>query len=254
MDANVDPAAAAVAKDAELQLRLPSVRGISSPQYAKHFTLGRFERGSYHTLDYEGDPRFSSWPVTLQLEPGRYQLTTGNRQSDGSVLSTIEEFTLEAGVPFERTLHIRDNVTKPEVLAEIDEDLLPLSGALYYILLWIESGSEPVSHALLDMAAERSAYDALPVRFLLAGDGRMREEALQRIAGSALPVDAVVVEDGARELYDELVEELQLPEGMQLPLIVVADAEGRVTFVARGYTVGVGTQILRVLERMRLHP
>jgi hypothetical protein len=67
-------------------------------------------------------------------------------------------------------------------------------------------------------------------------------------------VDAVVVEDGARELYDELVEELQLPEGMQLPLIVVADAEGRVTFVARGYTVGVGTQILRVLERMRLHP
>jgi hypothetical protein len=39
---------------------------------------------------------------------------------------------------------------------------------------------------------------------------------------------------------------------MKLPLIVVCDAAGGVVFVSRGYSTGVGDQILHMLERMRL--
>lgn len=237
---------------ARLVLRLPAVRTILSPLYARHFTLARFQDGRYHTLDFEGDASFTVWPVTLHLEPGRYMLVTGNRQPDGSVLSSIEEFMLDADTIQERMLHIRDNSTRPEILGEIDEDLLPQDGARFYVLLWIEEGTEPVSHALLDIAAERGTFEGLPVRFLLAGDGHMTPDTLRRRAQNALPGGSVIDNAGALELREEVTEELRLPEGMQLPLIVVCDAEGEVTFVARGYTVGVGTQILRILERMSL--
>jgi transglutaminase-like putative cysteine protease len=251
-DALLSAAAGSAEKNARLVLRLPAVRTILSPQYARHFTLARFQDGRYHTLDFEGDARFTAWPVSLDLEPGRYMLVTGNRQPDGSVLSSTEEFTLDSGAVEERILHIRDNSTRPEILAEIDEDLLPRDEALFYVLLWIEEGTEPVSHALRDIAAERRSFEGLPVRFLLAGDGRMSEADLHRTADAYLPAGAIVDATGAGELLEEVRDELRLPMSTQLPLLVVCNAEGEVTFVARGYSVGVGTQILRILERMSI--
>lgn len=250
-DADLGDGAMTGEENAVLKIELPEARSVVSPQYARHFTLARFASGRYLTLDFEGDPRFARWPVTLALEPGRYMLVTGNRQPDGSVLSSIEEFMLAAGTTEKRVLHIRDNSTRPEVLAEIDEDLLP-QDAQYAVLLWIEEGTEPVSHALRDIAAERRALEGLPVRFLLAGDGRMTQDALSRIAREYLPEGSVVDASGAEELREEVRDELRLPEGQPLPLLVVSDAEGAVTFVARGYTVGIGTQILRIIERMSL--
>ena len=250
-DAALDEEEDVLENSATLVLTLPVARSILSPQYARHFTLARFDDGRYHTLDFEGDARFSQWPVHLQLAPGRYQLVTGNRQPDGSVLSSIEEFMLHADTTQERVLHIRDNSTRPDVLAEIDEDLLP-KDARYVVLLWMEEGTEPVSHALRDIASERRALEGLPVRFLLAGDGRMTRDALVRTAGEYLPGGAVVDATGAAELLEDVRDELRLPQHTHLPLLVVCNADGEVTFVARGYTVGIGTQILRILERMSL--
>ncbi|MFZ1731443.1 MAG: transglutaminase domain-containing protein [Bacteroidota bacterium] len=236
----------------ELLLQIPSHQHTQTPEYARHFTLARLDNGTYHTLDYEANALFDQWPVRLKLRPGDYLLTNGNRQPDGSVLATMDFFTLDSGEHAEHEIHIRDDDDLPVVLSEIDTSLLPEDGAKAYVLMWIERGTEPVSHALLDIAEKRTALASQPAAFLLAGNGSMDEEELRRVAQQSLPPRVSVAADGSPALLNNIKDRLELPEGMQLPLIVVCDARGSVTFVSRGYSIGVGAQILRILERMRL--
>jgi hypothetical protein len=251
-NAALDDAVAAPARNAELLLRIPAAQHLQLPRYAIHFTLARFENGRYETLDHEDDPVFERWPVRLPLQPGRYMLTTGNRQPDGSVLASMEFFTLDSGCIAERELHVRSDEDTPAVLGNIDPSLLPATGAKAFVLVWIERGTEPVSHAMLDVAAARAELAEQPAMLLLAGTGGMRDDELKEIARRSLPPNVLTAAEGAPALRANIIERLQLPAGMQLPLIVVCDASGAVTYLARGYTIGVGAQILRILQRMRL--
>ncbi len=239
-------------RSAELLLTIPEHQHIQEPNYAQHFSLARFESGTFHTLDYEGDARFGSWPVRLELVPGRYLLTNGNRQPDGSVFVTMEFFTLGESDRVEHEIHIRDDDDPPVVQGVVDPSLLPRSDARSFVLLWIERGTEPVSHALLDIAAEREALGAEPALIFLAGSGGMDKAELSGIAREFLPENTMVSDDGADALRAGLIAGLRIPEGMKLPLIAICDAEGNITFHTRGYTIGVGAQILHVLQRMKL--
>lgn len=251
-NAALDDAVAAPARNAELLLRIPAAQEPHLPRYAIHFTLARYENGRYETLDHEDDPVFERWPARLPLQPGRYMLTTGNRQPDGSVLASMEFFTLDSGCIAERELHVRSDEDPPVVLGALDPSLLPATGAKAFVLLWIERGTEPVSHAMLDVAAARGELAEQPATFLLAGTGGMRGDELQEIARRSLPPNVLTAAEGAPALHANIIERLQLPPSMQLPLIVVCDASGGVTYLARGYTIGVGAQIQRILQRMHL--
>ena len=55
--------------------------------YYTHYTLQRFENGEYVSYDFEGDPRVEAQDIVLNLPPGNYCLSSGNRYSDGEVLS-----------------------------------------------------------------------------------------------------------------------------------------------------------------------
>lgn len=246
---------------AELLLRPREGQRLQSPEYARHFTIARFDEGVYHTLDYEGDERFGSWPVRLRLQPGAYMIVTGNRQPDGSVLAALDFLVLGEGVIAEHELYIRDDDSRPVPLGSIAPELLqqephsaatsPKGDARAFVLLWIERGTEPVSHALLDIAREKEALHRHPVTILLSGHAMNRTE-LETVAKQSLPQRTIVCADGNEELRDALASELHLPAGFELPLIAICDADGEITFAATGYTIGVGTQILRILERMHL--
>lgn len=246
---------------AELLLRPREGQRIQSPEYARHFTIARFDEGVYQTLDYEGDERFRSWPVRLRLQPGAYMIVTGNRQPDGSVLAAVEFLMLRDGDSAEYELNIRDDDSRPVPLGRIAPELLPQDmhlpeslaeeQARAFILLWIERGTEPVSHALLDIAREKAALQRHPAAVLLAGQSMTRAE-LDAVAKRSFPDGTMVSADGSAELLGALERELHLPEGFVLPLIVICGADGEITFASTGYTIGVGTQILRILERMHL--
>ena len=59
----------------------------NSPQYWKHYTIQRFENGDFVSLDFEDDARVAEFPYTINLAPGYYCLSTGNRDEKGSVRS-----------------------------------------------------------------------------------------------------------------------------------------------------------------------
>ncbi len=67
------------------------------PQYAIHFTLAVLENGRYKTLNYGDEVKVEDIPEKLPLAPGRYMLTTGNRDENGNVLASIDFFELSPG-------------------------------------------------------------------------------------------------------------------------------------------------------------
>ena len=67
------------------------------PQYSIHFTLAVLENGRYKTLNYGDEVKVEDIPEKLPLAPGRYMLTTGNRDENGNVLASINFFELSPG-------------------------------------------------------------------------------------------------------------------------------------------------------------
>ena len=235
-----------------LVLRPRAGQRVSSPVYGQHFTLARLERGVYRSLDFENSPLFDRWPVEIPLPSGDYLLVTGNRQPDGSVLAAMTFLSLAADSTGIHDLIIRDDESRPQPLGRIDASLLPAGPEPARLFLWIERETEPVSHALRDLAAERQALGESAVTVLRAGAGLSADE-LHAIARRDLPPGSTVAADGAEALRAAVTATLQHSANVELPLIVLCDATGDITFVSRGYSIGVGTQIVRMLERMRAH-
>lgn len=251
IDAGIVPGADAPTGHSRLVLRPRAGQRVESPVYGTHFTLARFDRGVYRTFDLEHAPFFGSWPAEVPLPAGEYMLVSGNRQPDGSVLAALEFLSLPDTSIREHDLIIRDDDAPPLPLGRIDAALLPERTAPAHILLWIARDTEPVSHALRDLAAERQSLDAHAVGVLLAGSDLTTDE-LRAIARRALPAGTRIASDGAGTLRAAVMTALHLSADTELPLLVVCDAAGNITFVSRGYSIGVGTQVLRMLERM--HP
>ena len=94
-----------VAKTGKLILKYNGTTELK-PQYWTHYTIAKFEDGDFTTFDYEDDPRVAEFPVELELEEGYYMLSTGNRYSDGEVLSHLEFFNIKQGETIEREVVI----------------------------------------------------------------------------------------------------------------------------------------------------
>ncbi len=75
-------------------LKLQSTDTKPVPEYYIQFTLARFERGRYNTLEYDYNKKITSFTEELPLPPGHYMLVTGNRLSDSKILSNISFFEL----------------------------------------------------------------------------------------------------------------------------------------------------------------
>ena len=60
------------------------------PKYNTHFTIARFEKGRYKTVQRRVD-----FKDELALVPGHYMLVTGNRINDSKILATLSFFELK---------------------------------------------------------------------------------------------------------------------------------------------------------------
>ncbi len=75
-------------------LKLQSTDTKPVPEYYIQFTIARFERGRYNTLEYDYNKKITSFTEELPLPPGHYMLVTGNRLNDSKILSNISFFDL----------------------------------------------------------------------------------------------------------------------------------------------------------------
>lgn len=240
---------------------------VPNPKYYTHFTLSKFEDGTFRLLNY--DETNVSWENTFRggtkLDEGYYMLTSGTRLSGGSVLSEVKFFNIKA----DETTNIDLDLRKAEdnqlaVIGLLDANLLfkPLNtGTLaglkseygctnggYYIVGIIGAGDEPTNHALRDIAALSKEFNAWGQRIILLFADENNAERFNANDFTNLPSTVSYGVD-VNNIRSQIISTLDLPTS-QLPIFVIASTNNEIVFKQQGYTIGLGEQLMDIIKRL----
>lgn len=227
-------------------------------EYYRNFTLARFEDNSYHVLHYR-DLEANQLSEPLEVLPGSYLLTTGNRLADGTTLVMGTSFLVRANETVNVDMVLRSaevqarewgSICGQITLAALDGGTQAINQLLAkdgLVMAWIEPDREPSKHLIRELGELRSQFDERKANIRLCLGEEQLTTAFRPDAYQDLPkATAFAVDPGYRAL--ELVMAgmtERLPRS--LPLVIVVDSEKSIRYASAGYRLGTGVQILRAL-------
>ena len=235
------------------------------PKYAISFTLAKFTDGFYKTLEYEFEKKLDSFPDKLEVEKGRYMLVTGNRQYDGSVLSSLTFFEVQKGKTASVDVTVRETRTNPASWAVLDTtglaisdlktgninslgNLLTPDGA---VLVWIDPDKEPTRHVMIDIAATGNTFERWGGRLIFLLDKTKVNSSLNLTNYKGLPTQHIYAFDQNNEIIGQIEKLKGHALSGNLPLIIVSDSHGNLVYFSEGYKIGAGEQLAKEISRMK---
>jgi len=233
------------------------------PEYYRHFTIGQLHDGKYRTLEYDFSKKITRFTEPLELEAGDYDLVTGTRLGDGTVLSSVYYFKIEEGKTKSVTVTLRQSSKKPEPLAELDfsklnvitfpakisENLQKLIEGQNVVIALLNPEEEPSKHVLDDLTGYVEYFKTWPGKFVfVAAEDRTQ---LEKVLDSyALPQNQVRGYDQNGQLLSTLTNLFGDDVKERLPLVLLSDSDGQVYLFSAGYKIGIGEQMLKLFTAM----
>jgi transglutaminase-like putative cysteine protease len=216
----------------------------AKPVYWPHFTLAKLENGDLRTFDFEDDPRMASFPATLELEPGTYCLSTGNRYPDGAVRSRMEFFEVAAGEKVTKEIVILPLLARTDELGVVDKNLELFDG----VALWDYAGKEGMLYVNLGDYSEPSKHLIVELRQL--------QKEMKQWGGMTFMVGPTTIGMTGWNLvntdfaYQKGLLEQRICEAAKLgkveyPLVALIDKDGQILYHSTGYKIGVVEQVLK---------
>jgi len=235
------------------------------PKYAINFTIARYNGGVYRTIEFDYGMKISEFEATTEVEAGKYLLVTGNRQSDGSVLSSVDFFEVPAHVTTDVKVEIRQDFTAAEPWAKINPDaykfstysgneMLKLSNSASEkgaILIWIDPDKEPSKHVMADIPAVKEIIEKWDGGMLVLFGNEKVSASFNPSNFPDLPAQSKFAYDKGAKLLSEVESLRNRKCSENLPVIVITDKSGNLVFYSEGYKIGIGEQIAKALAPLR---
>ncbi len=244
-------------------------------EYARNFTLARFEDYALHTLHLRGVAG-DNLHEPLSVPPGYYWLTTGNRLQDGTALVRVQSFRVSCNELTEVDLLVRPDkeldqeqasqlgsIPQGIVVTALDgstsrlDDFVARAGA---VLAWIEPDREPSKHLIRELGELREEFTRTGAGiYLFVGE----EHSTVSLGGNGyreLPKSAQLSLDRNGECLKAVkaglaetagfAEKAGLsgPAQQSLPFVLVVGPDRVIRYVSAGYRLGVGMDVLRKLR------
>ncbi len=219
----------------------------AKPVYWPHFTLAKLENGDLRTFDFEDDPRMASFPATIDLEPGTYCLSTGNRYPDGAVRSRMEFFEVKAGERVTKEIVILPLLARTDELALLDKHLELFEGVELWDyagdagMLYVNLGdySEPSKHLVVELRQLQKEMKAWGGMTFMVGPTSI-----------GMPSWGLANTDYAysKGLLEQRIVEAAKLGNVEYPLVALIDNEGRILYHSTGYKIGVIEQVLKAAK------
>ncbi len=234
-------------------------------EYARNFTLARFEDYAPHTLHLRGIDG-DKLQEPLSVPPGYYWLTTGNRLQDGSTLVRVQSFRVSCNDLTEVDLIVRQDkeldqeqeqasqlgsIPQGIVVTALDgstsrlDDLIAPAGAA---LAWIEPDREPSKHLIRELGELREDLTRTGAGICLFVGEEHSAVSLSESGYRELPRSARLNLDRAGECLKAVRAGLSSPVRSGLPLVLVVGPDRAIRYVSAGYRLGVGMDVLRKLR------
>jgi len=188
----------------------------------------------------------------LELEEGNYLLLTGNRKTNGNILTSLEFFNISSDEEKEIVIKLRTNKEELKVIAEVNipSKLTSLNGNAYHrksdelqIIGFLDFEKEPTKHTLVDIEKIASSFDKLGIDiYLLVNTNKIDESKYE------LPRNTHYLLDKDFKLLNKISENIGQPLD-EFPIFLIVK-ENEVYFLSEGYTIGIGEQIIKVIEQI----
>lgn len=241
----------ALQPSAKLTLTYKPTKELAKPVYWPHFTLAKFKNGDFVTFDFEDDSRMDKFPATIDLEPGYYCLTTGNRYPEGDVLARAEYFTVEEGQKITKEIILRPLVARTEnIQATIDPDqeiipdmatLSDYAGETGMLFVFVGDYKEPSKHLIKEMQALREEYSKWGGMIYLVAPA-----SAQPLSWKLPNTDCVLLEGGTKDRFEkQIAESLKTDFHNDYPVVALVNKKGEILFSSHGYSIGLAEQILK---------
>lgn len=269
-DVDFDADSQSISPKGTLRLSYSPIPLLDDPKYYSNFSISKWEDGAFRGLEY---PENASWKTLFskgtEMDCGYYMLVSGVRMADGSVLSDVEFFTVEEGKTSVVPLKLRDNASGVRVIGSFNSEalydkasdpgksfriesrgsVLSTTGRGYFAVILADRGLEPTNHALKDISAVASEFEAWgrPVLIIFASEDDCRHFDLSYFD---LPSTVSYGIDTDGSLRRMIAEGMELDDGGRLPLVLVADTFNRVVFFSQGYTIGLGESLVRNVKSL----
>jgi len=232
-----------------------------NPQYYIHYTIARFDKGRFVTLDYEFDESLNSFPCSLSVDTGYYRLVTGNRQPDGSVLCRINYFDVKLKQSTTVSISLASEKQQSGVLGKADlqaafKDLR--SGEIRklrdfehdkgMIIAVIDPGKEPTKHLMEDIKSVKAGLDSWggQVLFIVAKD--KMGNGFNPAVYQGIPEKSIFGSDYLAVVAASISTVCSISGLPQLPVVAIINPKGEITWHSEGYSIGLGDQLLKQVK------
>lgn len=263
MDVDMEWASRAEAPSGKLRATYEKKGALSDPKYYSHFTVSRFDGGTFRLLSYEEGE--ASWSSLLRdgavLDTGYYMLVTGTRLAGGGVLASASFFRIEPGRTTVIPLEVREDSTRIQVIGNFDSEarympadseescsVLQTAGRGYYAVGVLGVGTEPTNHALRDLVAVADELEEWGRSIVLLFPSQKEYERFRPEEFPGLPSTVSFGVDADGAVRRSLTSGMQLDGRGRLPLLIVGDTFNRVVFFSEGYTIGLGERLLKTIH------
>lgn len=262
-DVDFETAGQSIAPSGTLQASYEPIRSLDNPKYYNHFTLSKFDNGTFRLLSYdEGD---ATWDGLLRkgtsLDAGYYMMVSGTRLASGAVLARLNFFNITADKQTNTQLVMRESKDQVQVIGNFNSEslfrpvgenqtksILQACGRGYFVVAVLGAGQEPTNHALKDIALLKDDFEKWGRKLVLLFPDEANYKRFNPSEFPGLPSTIVYGIDEGNSIQKQIVENMKLASRTSLPVFIIADTFNRVVFVSQGYTIGLGEQLMKVVH------
>ncbi len=269
LDVDFDASEPTVAHLGTIRMTYRALPYLDDPKYYTHFTLSRFENGNPRLLSFEEEMfgRPTSWaffrlPI-CKVDTGYYMLTTGTRLAKGNVLCNISFFNVKEKEETVVDLVMRESKDEIRVIGNFNSEstfrladsgnvqsVLQANGRGYYVVGVVGVGQEPTNHALRDLAVVAKNLEKWGKKLILLFPDEAQYRRYNASEFPGLPSTIIYGIDTDGAIQKQIVQEMKLSNPSSLPIFIIGDTFNRVVFVSQGYTIGLGEQLMKVINRL----
>jgi len=230
---------------------------VNDPRYYTHFSIKKFNGNTFDLLAYDAkDPGMDVGMLYselmanggMEMDEGNYVMSSGTRLENGSVLNQLVFFTIESGEKTEIKLVMREPSNEKQVIGKLnlEKSLLPRGYEKdYYVIAFLDGGSEPTTHAMQDISILKEKFDNWGGEMIFIFQDKENFEKFKSKKFNELP-SKISFKMDADKIFDSVITDMKL-SNLGLPIFLITNANNEVIFVSQGYRIGLGEQILQKL-------
>jgi hypothetical protein len=234
-------------------------------KYETSFTLSRFSNGSYKLLEYPEEQSINEFPEKMEMDTGRYLLTTGTRLDDGRVLASLNFFKLEQDKEFVQNVTVREqkmivkslgklvlNGTRFQDMKDLQsEELNARIGEKCAFLIWLDPDKEPTKHIMADIPAVKQALDKSGCEYIFLIPENKVSLRFRTSIYSGLPDKTTFGVDNSNRALMAAMSAVGKKAGDNFPYIFYVDSQRQIFYYSEGYRIGIGEQMVKMLNNLQ---